>query len=313
MTKTVLKSFFIIYSIISFAILGLSCTRSQSTFSTPEQAVQAFSKALADKGNQPLIDLFGSESGDIVSSGDEVADQKIRSQMITGFKIKHKLIKGGENHMILTIGESDWPLPIPLKKVNNRWLFDITEGKEEILNRRIGENEIFAFNTLLAIVDAQYEYAEKDRKANGIREYAQKFISTEGHHDGLYWPVKNGQQPSPIGRLLANAESQGYRDPTKPYHGYFFKLLKQQGSHAEGGQYDYLVRERMIGGFAVLAYPAKYNSSGIMTFITNHNGVVFEKDLGKDTHEKIEKISSFDPEPEWKAVVQEVTSVTKTN
>ena len=209
--------------------------------------------------------------------------------------------------MVLVIGEKDWPFPIPLVKKADQWIFDTKAGKEEILNRRIGENELSTVQTLLAVVDAQREYAMNDRDNDGLLEYAEKFRSDPGKKNGLYWETKEGEQPSPLGELVADARAEGYtRAGTKqspiPFHGYYFRMLKKQGKHAAGGAFDYVVKNNMIGGFAVVAYPAVYGSSGVMTFVVNYEGVVYEKDLGKNTVKTAKAMTSFDPDKTWKKV-----------
>jgi len=192
-------------------------------------------------------------------------------------------------------------------KQGDQWFFDTKAGKEEILNRRIGENELSTVQTLLAVVDAQREYAMHDRDNDGIREYAERFGSDPGKKNGLYWPMMPGEQPSPLGELVADARAEGYRRSGTqqgpiPFHGYYFRMLKKQGKHAAGGAFDYVVKNKMIGGFAVVAYPAVYGSSGVMTFVVNHEGVVYEKDLGKNTAKTATEMNSFDPDQTWKKV-----------
>jgi hypothetical protein len=194
-----------------------------------------------------------------------------------------------------------------LVKKGDQWIFDTKMGKEEILNRRIGENELSTVQTLLAVVDAQREYAMKDRDNDGIREYAEKFGSDPGEKNGLYWATKEGEEPSPLGELVADARAEGYRrtGPKQnpiPFHGYYFRMLKKQGKHAAGGAFDYVVKNNMIGGFGVVAYPAVYGSSGVMTFVVNHEGVVYEKDLGKNTAKTAKAMQSFDPDKTWRKV-----------
>jgi len=189
-------------------------------------------------------------------------------------------------------------------KKGNQWFFDTKAGKEEILNRRIGENELSTIQTMLAIVDAQREYAMKDLDGDGILEYAEKFRSDAGKKDGLFWVTKEGEEPSPLGDLVAGARAEGYtkagtKDKPMPLHGYYFRLLKAQGKNAAGGAFDYVVKGQMIGGFAVIASPAKYGNSGVMTFLVNHDGVVYQKDLGKNTEKAAKAIKKFDPDKTW--------------
>ena len=206
--------------------------------------------------------------------------------------------------MILIIGRNDWPFPIPIIKQGQQWIFDTASGKEEILDRRIGRNELYTIQVMLAVVDAQREYAMKDRDGDGLLEYAQKFMSDPDKKNGLYWPAKEGEDPSPLGLLAAKAKREGYskaQDPEEPqpYHGYFYRILTSQGPNAAGGAFDYIVKGKMIGGFAVVAYPADYGNSGVMTFIVNHDDVVYQKDLGEDTEKEAQAIKLFDPDKTW--------------
>ena len=225
---------------------------------------------------------------------------------ISDYERKNSITQEGAK-MVLVIGEKDWPFPIPLVKKADQWFFDTKAGREEILNRRIGENELSTVQTLLAIVDAQREYAMNDRDNDGLLEYAEKFKSDPGKKNGLYWETKAGEEPSPLGELVADARAEGYtragtkQDPV-PFHGYYFRMLKKQGTHAPGGAFDYVVKNNMIGGFAVVAYPAVYGSSGVMTFMVNHEGLVYQKDLGKNTAKTAKAMTSFDPDKTWKKV-----------
>jgi hypothetical protein len=273
-------------------------------FATPEEAVKAFSAAMKSNDESELLSIFGTAGKELISSGDPVRDKQRREAFIGDYNRKNKLVQEG-SRMILNVGEKDWPFPIPLVKRGERWVFDTRAGKEEILNRRIGENELSTVQTLLAIVDAQREYAMKDRDGDGIREYAEKFGSDLGKRNGLFWETSSGEEPSPLGELVADARAEGYRrsGPKQgpiPYHGYYFRMLAKQGKHARGGAFDYLVKDNMIGGFAVVAYPASYGSSGVMTFLVNHDGVVYEKDLGKDTAKAARSMAAFNPDKTWK-------------
>jgi hypothetical protein len=208
--------------------------------------------------------------------------------------------------MILIVGKQDWPFPIPLVKKSNTWVFDTEKGKDEILNRRIGDNELYTIQTCLAIVDAQREYAIKDRNRDALLEYAQKFISDPGKRNGLYWEAKQGEPQSPLGPIVSQARSQGYQGkpsgtPT-PYHGYYYRILTAQGKDAAGGAYSYLVKGKMIGGFALVAYPAEYGNSGVMTFIVNHDGKVFQKNLGANTAAIARGMKEYNPDSSWTAV-----------
>ena len=276
----------------------------QKGFATPEAAVKAFAAAMQSNDEPELLSIFGPTAKELISSGDPVRDKKQRERFINDYDRKNSITQEGAKR-VLVIGEKDWPFPIPLVKKAGRWIFDTKAGKEEVLNRRIGENELSTVQTLLAVVDAQREYAMKDRNNDGLRGYAEKFRSDPGKQNGLYWETEEGAQPSPLGELVADARAEGYaRTGTKqgpmPFHGYYFRMLKQQGKNATGGAFDYVVKSKMIGGFAVVAYPAVYGNSGVMTFMVNHEGVVYEKDLGKNTAKTAKAMKAFDPDKTWR-------------
>jgi len=278
----------------------------QKSFSSPEEALKAGIAAVKSEDDKALLAILGEDAKDIISSGDPVADKSRRQQFIQAYDEKHELVKDGEK-MVLVVGKQDWPYPIPLVKKGEGWVFDTAQGREEILNRRIGENEYSTMQVLLAIVDAQREYASKDRDGNGVLEYAQKFWSDPGKMNGLYWEARAGEEQSPLGPLAADARVEGYTAAStgakpRPYHGYYYKILSGQGKSAAGGAYSYLAKNKMIGGFAVIAAPADYGNSGVMTFMVNHDGVIYEKDLGKNTLEVAKKIAVFDPDKSWKKV-----------
>jgi hypothetical protein len=271
-------------------------------FPTPEAAAEALVSAARVAGDQAVLEVLGSDASDLVNSGDEVADRNLRDDFLKGYEAKHGFEREGDAKAVLVIGEDDYPFAIPLVKAGEQWHFDPQAGRDEILARRVGRNELAAIQVCLAYVDAQREYAAIDRDGDGLYEYAQHFLSAKGKQDGLYWPTEPGEPDSPLGELIGDARAEGYRGeqgkPT-PYHGYFYKILTKQGPHADGGAYDYLVRGRMIGGFAMLAYPAEYGTSGITTFVVNHDGVVFSKDLGEDTAKLGKAMTSFDPDSTW--------------
>jgi len=294
--------------IFAFALYGTCSAASakQKSFASAEEAVKAGIAAAKSDDNKALLAILGDDAKDLISSGDAVLDKANRERFLKAYDEKHQLVKEGDNY-ILTVGKEDWPYPIPVVKKGNGWVFDTAQGKEEILNRRIGENELSTIQVLLAIVDAQREYASKDRDGDGVLAYAQKFWSDAGKKNGLHWETKAGEDESPLGPLAAEARVEGYRAASagakpRPYHGYYYKILTAQGKNAPGGAYSYLVRDKMIGGFAVIAAPAEYGNSGVMTFLVNHDGVVYEKDLGKNTLELAKKITSFDPDKSWKKV-----------
>jgi hypothetical protein len=278
-------------------------TVKQRSFASPEEAVKVLVETLKSKDLKALETIFGPGSKDIVSSGDPVSDNERYDRFVKLYEEKNRLEEESTDKVVLDLGNEDWPFPIPIVKKNALWQFDAREGREEILARRIGENELSAIQVCLAYVDAQREYAIEDRNGDALPEYAQKFLSDPGKKNGLYWKVKEGEKPSPLGPLAAEANKQGYtrKDgrPT-PYHGYYYRILKAQGKNASGGSYDYMVKGKMIGGFALVAYPAKYGSSGIMTFIVNHDGVVYQKDLGIKTRQTAQAMKLFNPDSTWK-------------
>ena len=233
-----------------------------------------------------------------------VADAATRQKFVAAYDAKHQVKMDGDNKAIIVIGPDEFPLPIPLARKDGMWRFDTAAGREEILFRRIGKNELDAIQACLAYVDAQDEYSEKDRTGAGVKTYAQRIVSQPGKKDGLYWPTSQGEEPSPLGELVAAATAQGYRiegRPT-PFHGYYFKILTKQGPAAPGGALDYIVGGNMIGGFGLVAYPAEYRNSGVKTFICGHSGTVYEKDLGPNTAKLAEQMSAYNPDKTWTEV-----------
>ncbi len=291
-----------VFIVLSMPGASLSATAEQRTFAAPEEAVKALVEALKSNDFKALEAIFGPEGEDLISSGDPVADQSIRERFVKEFEEKNSLERTDEE-AVLVIGNEDWPFPIPIVKTDSLWRFDTEEGRQEMLARRIGKAEWSAIQVCLAYVDAQREYALKDRDADALLEYAQKFRSDPGKKNGLYWETKEGEEPSPLGPFAAAAQKEGYdlkgENPI-PYHGYYYRILKGQGESAQGGAYDYMVNGKMIGGFAMVAYPAKYGASGIMTFIVNHEGVVYQKDLGENTEETAQVMALFNPDGTWK-------------
>src|SRR5262245_26035381 len=279
----------------------------QKSFSSPDEAVKAAIAAARSDNTNELLAIFGPHSKEVFFSGDAVADNQRRTRFLASYDESNRLDTDGENR-ILVVGKQDWPFPIPLVKKGDRWVFDTDKGKQEILNRRIGENELDTIQVILAVVDAEREYAMKDRNRDGLLDYAQKFVSDPGKRNGLYWEAKQGEPQSPLGPLVEEARSQGYRgkltSTPKPYHGYHFRILTAQGKDAPGGAYSYFVKGRMIGGFAVVAYPAEYGNSGIMTFIVNHEGKVFQKSLGPNTAAIAKGMKEYNPDKTWREVKQ---------
>ena len=281
-----------------------SVASAQQAFKTPDEAASALASAAKTGDRKAIVTVLGPDGEDIVSSGDKVADAATREKFIAAYDAKHQIAMDGDNKATVVIGQEDFPLPIPLVRKDGMWQFDTAAGREEILARRIGKNELDAIQASLAYVDAQNEYAEKDRTGAGAKTYAQRIISQPGKKDGLYWPTSQGEDASPLGELVAQATAQGYRagGGRAPFHGYYFKILTKQGAAAPGGELEYIVRGKMIGGFALVAYPAEYGNSGVMTFIVNHAGTVFQKDLGPDTAKLAERMSAFNPDKTWQKV-----------
>lgn len=283
---------------------AVSVASAQQAFKTPDEAAAALVRAAKTSDMKALRSVLGPDGEDIVSSGDEVADTATRQKFVAAFDAKHQITMEGDNKAVMIIGPDDYPLPIPLTRKDGMWRFDTAAGRDEILFRRIGKNELEAIQSSLAYVDAQNEYAQKDRTGSGVNTYAQRVISQPGKKDGLYWPTSAGEEASPLGELVAQATRQGYRagGGRAPFHGYYFKILTKQGAAAPGGEMDYVVRGKMMGGFALVAYPAEYKNSGIMTFLVNHAGVVFQKDLGPATAKLAERMTSFNPDSSWQKV-----------
>ena len=297
----------IFLTIFGIAAISNAAAAQQKTFASAEEAVKALVAAAKNNDSKELMAIFGVGSKELIFSGDAVADKQRHERFAKAYDEKNRLVQQG-NDMVLVIGNEDWPFPIPVIKKGDGWVFDIARGREEILNRRIGENELYTIQVCRAVVDAQREYAIKDRDKNGLLEYAQKFRSDPGKKNGLYWDSKAGEPQSPLGPIVVQARGEGYQGQPStapsPYHGYFYKILTAQGKDAAGGAYSYLVKGKMIGGFAVVAYPAEYENSGVMTFIVNYEGKVFQKDLGKDTASVAKAMKEYNPDSTWTEVKQ---------
>ena len=279
----------------------------QQGFATPEDAAGALAEAVRAQDVQALLAVVGPASRSWLSSGDAVADRAEWQRFLAAYDRKHAIGPLGDGRALLLVGDDDWPFPAPLVRKGERWFFDAAAGREEILNRRIGRNELDTIQTLLAIVDAQREYAAGDLDGNGSNDYARRFVSSEGTRDGLFWPVAPDQPASPLGSLVGEATREGYRAQApggRPaaYHGYRYRILDAQGPAASGGAYSYSVDGRMVGGFAVLAYPASHGVSGVMSFIVNHEGVVYQKNLGRNSAAVARKIQRFNPDAGWTKV-----------
>jgi Protein of unknown function (DUF2950) len=282
--------------------LAMASANGQQSFKTADEAVGALMSAAKTGDRQAVLSVLGRDGADIVSSGDRVADASARNRVIEAYDDKHQVVMEGTDKAVLILGREDWPFPIPLVRKDGSWRFDTAAGREEILYRRVGRNELSAIQACLAYVDAQQEYAERGIAGNGV--YAQRIVSQPGNKDGLYWPAQSGEDESPLGELAASAAAEGYRvgQQRAPYHGYYYKVLTRQGPNAPGGALDYTVRGRMIGGFALVAYPAEYRNSGVMTFLVNHRGDVYEKDLGPNTARIAASMTAFNPDNTWRRV-----------
>jgi hypothetical protein len=274
----------------------------QKTFATPEDAVKALVEAVRAGSAEGMIAVVGPQSRGWIFTGDKVSDANDWKNFLAAFDRKNALVKQGDAKAVLSVGD-DWPFPAPLVKKGEKWSFDAEAGREEVINRRVGRNELDTIQTLLAIVDAQREYAVADADGNGLHDYAARFRSSPGKKDGLYWETKPGETPSPLGALAAKAAGEGYGKPAsdKPqaYHGYYYRILTGQGKDAPGGAYDYRVKDKLFGGFAVVAWPASYRNSGVKTFLVNHDGVVWEKDLGSATDKAAAQMKLFNPDKTW--------------
>jgi Protein of unknown function (DUF2950) len=270
-------------------------------FASPEEAVTALVTAAKEGDEKKMLGIFGTAGKPLISSGDPVADRAAFERFVTWFEESNRLTHPSDTQAILEVGKEDWPFPIPLVKDKTGWRFDTAAGKDEMLNRRIGNNELSAIQACLAYVDAQREYYLRDPDGDSLLHYARHLRSTNGKRDGLYWPTTGDEPESPLGPFFAQARAEGYSTGgPSPYHGYLFRILDEQGPHADGGAYSYLAKGELMGGFAMVAYPAKYAASGVMTFLVNHDGVVFEKDLGPHTTELARKMKRFDPDETWK-------------
>ena len=286
-------------------VLALSSlAQAQQRFSTPEAAVDALAKAARSGDGKTIVTILGPGSEDLVSSGDPVADANRRQEYLAAYDAGHRIVTEAGKGATLIVGPNDWPFPIPMVQRDGQWIFDVAAGREEILARRIGENELSTMKALLAYYDAQNDYADMFKSKSGQAVYAQRVVSSPGKKDGLYWPTSGNEQPSPLGEAVAAATQRGYRPGAgEPFFGYYYKVLTRQGPAAPGGAIDYIAKGDMIGGFAAVAYPAEYGNSGIMTFMINHNGDIYEKDLGEGTARIASRITSFNPDDTWRKVV----------
>lgn len=289
---------------LAAAAPAVANTVAAKRFSNPDEAAKSLLEALANKDNGPLIALLGNQEAELLSSGDEIEDNNNRAEFAALAREKMRIETSGEDKAILHVGNNDWPFPIPIVKTGASWQFDAAQGRQEILNRRIGRNELSAVAAMRGYVEAQFDYANVDRDGDDVSEYAQKLRSDPGKFDGLFWEAAEGQPQSPLGALFAQARAEGYKvqeatvNPA-PFHGYYYRILTRQGAAAPSGKYDYIINGNMIAGFGLVAFPAQYGSSGIMTFVVNHQGKVYQKDLGPKTAEVVEKLEEYNPDSTW--------------
>jgi hypothetical protein len=273
-------------------------------FTNPDEAAKALLEAVSLNDNSLLLALLNQQDIALLSSGDEVQDKNNRSDFVNLAKQKLQIEKIGEDKAIIHVGNDDWPFPIPVIKKADGWQFDPVQGRQEIVNRRIGRNELNTVAAMIGYMEAQFDYANADRDEDEVIEYAQKLQSEPGKFDGLFWETEEGDTPSPLGPLIAEARADGYKIAGEsqapiPYHGYYYRILTRQGKNAPGGQYDYIINGNMIAGFGLLAFPVQYGASGIMTFMMNHQGKIYQKDLGSKTAEVVQKIKEYNPDATW--------------
>jgi hypothetical protein len=296
----------ILSAVLALSALPVSLCADETgqVFATPEEAVTALSRAATATNRAVLGTIFGPAVKQLVNP-DEVQGAAELADFAAAFAVTNRLVRESDSRMLLEVGANSWPFPIPLVKVAHGWQFDTAAGSEELLNRRIGRNELDVLRVLRAGVQAQREYASRDRDDDGVLEYAQRLLSTPGRTDGLYWSPRLNGEISPLGPLAAYAQAEGYARKSstatglRAFHGYFFKMLDCQGKHAPGGKYNYVINGNMIGGFAFVAWPAEYGDSGVMTFIVNQQGKVFQKDLGPKTGARAPAMKEYNPDKSW--------------
>jgi len=295
-----------------FALLVLAgCAKPQPAgtaqrgFDSPESAVTAMVTALEQRDRATLVAMLGPDSDALLSSGDAVADSTARADFLARYAEKNALVSGGPDDLVLQVGADDWPFPIPIVRRNGKWILDAAAGKDEILKRRIGGNELQTIEVMHGYVAAQDDYAAAPHDGIPAGTYASTFRSDPGKQNGLYWEVAPGARPSPAGPWLAEAAAEGYGAAGEPYHGYRFRLLNAQGPAAAGGAQNYVVDGRQTGGYALIAWPASYGASGVMTFLVARDGVVWQRDLGAGTEQAAQAITAFDPDSLWTPIPAE--------
>jgi hypothetical protein len=282
-------------------------------FASPEEATQALLAATKAKDKTAIHEIFGPQVHELLTSGDPVQDKLEFATFSKALAQMCNLVRKGDDKIVLYIGAENWPFPIPLVKKDGQWFFDTAAGKDEIINRRIGEDEITAIGVCRAYVEAQREYASEDRMGDGVLRYAQKLMCTPGKRDGLYWEPADDEPLSPFGPLVAEARDEGYgqnhqKGHHQPFHGYVFRILTAQGAAAPGGQYNYIINGNMIAGFALVAYPAHWGEAGVMTFIVNQQGKVYQSNLGENSADIAAKMTEFNPDDQWTPVEEPGTT-----
>jgi len=305
--KMRIKTFLTLFFLAFFLFAGLANAADQKTFATPAEAVQALLKAAEDGNQDEMLAVFGDDGKDLVFSGDSVQDKAGLQSFVKAYKTKHAIVTKDANTRILQVGAKDWPMPIPLVKDGGKWRFDTAAGKEEILYRRIGHNELGAIAACRGFIDAQKDYAAVGHDGLPAGIYARRLNSEPGKQNGLYWETKEDEPASPAGPFLAQAEEEGYENVSmgkkgQPYHGYLYRILKAQGPAASGGAKSYLTDGKLTEGVGLVAYPAQYKVSGVMTFIINQHGVVYQKDLGEKTTDIAAAMTEYNPDTTWTKV-----------
>ena len=301
-----MKKYLLGWAVLQMSALSCYAAASEQMFVTPKAAVQAVIKACQSDDVAALLKIFGPEGKDVVLSGDSSDDKDNRAQFAKLAGVKNKLIPDPANpdKMILSIGKDKWPFPIPLVRQNGQWYFDSSEGRQEILARRIGSNELDAIEVCHGYVEAQFEYAQT-HKSNGVPEYAQKIVSSPGKQDGLYWDPSKGAPECEVPKGFAQAAESMSADQREPYRGYYFHILTAQGPDARGGAVNYIVKGSMIGGFGLVAWPSEYGVSGVQTFMVDHDGTVYESNLGPETGRTAAEMTEFNPDKSWHPVQSE--------
>lgn len=302
----------LIMSGLAIPRLSFAQEERQKTFSSPAAAAAALVEAAQEHDRRQLLSILGPSAHDLIFSGDRVADRKNDNSFVAKYHQMHRFVAAEGGKVFLYIGAENFPLPIPLEKSGTQWYFDTPYGKQEILYRRVGANELNVIKVCQAIVNAEQDYHAALHDGDSAHQYAQKFMSSRGKHDGLYWKVKSGEPQSPLGALVAEAAAEGYGghhrhrrragNRPRPFHGYVYRILTRQGPAAKGGARDYIVDGKMTGGFAVLAYPARYRDSGVMTFVVNQDGKIYQKDLGPQTDEIASEMTQYNPDQTWHPV-----------